>query len=440
MLAVLLGASPWRRGPLLLFRTPGVFIACAVAMAVLAMAASSGVLFLSSAGTAALHNEAALECPEASQPGITNDQGPARLPTAAQTATGLQRGNASVRAAMFASGLPAPYLVAESTVPISSDQADDVTLFARQGAVSHVDVVSEGAGSGVWVPQSFATARNLHVGSRLALGTGVAPVVGIYRDLAPSAFVPLFELPRYWCTWQQQIVPTPFNRPPPLLITDLPTLEATGSTITATWYEPGRVESATVPKVERSLSATSAAVSSLNPHGTSTYQLVTDLKYLLAKAERERTGLRGAVVPIDIAGILVAALLVAAAGTFWGVRRQRELQLLGSRGVGKPAVALKAALEAAPAIALGTICGWLGSIAACQDTRTGVPAGARSTDACTRASGSGRRVRPARDRMSRCTRRRDRRIRTSIASLAQVHPVGARALDRERADLPARAP
>ena len=44
----------WARAPLLLFRFPGVFLAVFGAALVLGLTASSGHLFLSSAGTAAL--------------------------------------------------------------------------------------------------------------------------------------------------------------------------------------------------------------------------------------------------------------------------------------------------------------------------------------------------------------------------------------------------
>lgn len=359
---MLLGAAPWRRAPWLLLRTPGVFLACVLTMGVLAMAASSGVLFLSSAGTAALRNEAAQECPESAQPGITNDPGPSHLPSRANTPAALRRATARVPAAMLAAGLPVPDVVAEATVPISANQSDVVTLLARDEVVRHVSIIDSTPGSGVFVPQSLAEARRLRVGGRIALGSRSARVVGIYRDLAPSAFVPLFRLPRYWCTWRQQIVPTPFNRPAPLVLTDLATLEATASTITANWYAPIRVDSQTVPQVKAALAATSTALRALDPHGESTYRSVTDLSYLLGKAERERTGLAGAVIPVDVAGTLVAGLLVAAAGAFWGVRRQRELQLLGSRGVGGSGIAMKAAAEATPAIALGTAGGWLAAL------------------------------------------------------------------------------
>ncbi|MGH8960786.1 MAG: hypothetical protein ACRDWT_06195 [Jatrophihabitantaceae bacterium] len=352
-----LATSPWRRAPLLLLlRSPGVFVSCLLAAAILSMAASSGVLFLASTGTAALHNEAGLECPESSQPGITNDLGPTQYASAEQSPAGLRRGDPAVRSAMTSSGLPDPYLVATSYVSVAGGPPAGALLFARPGALSHVQLVASAGGTGVWVPQSFAAAHATRPGSMLPLGTGHARVAGVYRDLAPSAFTPLFQLPRYWCTWSSQLVPTPFNQPAPMFLTDLPTFLATAQTVDATWYAPVPVSAQTVPQARAALAAGDQALAVLTvPH----YRGTSDLPYLLAKADRVRTGLAGPVVPIDLAGTLVAALLVAAAGAFWGLRRRRELVLLSSRGVGRVALGVKAVLETGPALAVGTIGGWL---------------------------------------------------------------------------------
>jgi hypothetical protein len=63
--------SPWTRAPILLLRTPAVFLAVVAASAVLAIAASSGVLYLSTLGTASLQAQASSACPEASMPAFS---------------------------------------------------------------------------------------------------------------------------------------------------------------------------------------------------------------------------------------------------------------------------------------------------------------------------------------------------------------------------------
>ena len=61
--------------------------------------------------------------------------------------------------------------------------------------------------------------------------------------------------------------------------------------------------------------------------------------------------------------MLATGLLVAGAGAFWGVRRQREIRLLTTRGVGRLAIGVKAGLELSPALAVGTVAGWATSLA-----------------------------------------------------------------------------
>jgi len=354
---VLLTSAPWRRAPALLLHAPAAFAACTLAATVLAAAASSGVLFAASAGTGALHSEAAQGCPQAAEPSVATAQDPLRLTTDVRTPAGLPAGDRAVRAVLRAGGLPAPDRVVTGSAAVGGARTDVVGLFARRGARAHVHAIESVPGRGVWVPQSFARSHRLRVGDRLALGGAQPPVTGIFRDLAPSAFVPMFRLPRYWCTWSDELVPTLENRPPPMLLTDLATIRSASTTLDATWYVPVSALRMTAARARHAQDATVAAVAHLQPQ--SSYDLGRDLPYLLSLAGRERAGVSGAVLPIEVAGTLVAALLVAGAGGYWGVRRQRELRLLAARGVGRVALGTKAVLETAPAVALGTAGGWL---------------------------------------------------------------------------------
>ena len=92
-----LRTAPWRRAPLLVLRHPAVLLAVAGTCALLAMAAASGPLFLSSVGAASLQGRVAEQCPEADRPAVSAPPGRVQGDT--------------VRAAMAAAGLPAPYAV-----------------------------------------------------------------------------------------------------------------------------------------------------------------------------------------------------------------------------------------------------------------------------------------------------------------------------------------
>lgn len=83
---------------------------------------------------------------------------------------------------------------------------------------------------------------------------------------------------------------------------------------------------------------------------------------MIAKAHRVHAGLRGAAVPIEAAGVVVALLLVAGSGQYWALRRRDEISLLTSRGVPATALGLKAVLEVLPAVTVGTVLGWLAGI------------------------------------------------------------------------------
>jgi putative ABC transport system permease protein len=82
------------------------------------------------------------------------------------------------------------------------------------------------------------------------------------------------------------------------------------------------------------------------------------LPALIDRAGLIERGLHGTVLPVALAGGLLALLLVAAAGGGWAERRMAEVRLLASRGVGPVALAGKAALELAVPTLAGTVLGW----------------------------------------------------------------------------------
>ncbi len=92
------------------------------------------------------------------------------------------------------------------------------------------------------------------------------------------------------------------------------------------------------------------------PHATTS--TVGALPVLAEHTATIRTGLRGPVIPIAIAGSILALLLVGASGSYWADRRFREVRLLSSRGVGPVALAVKAAAELTLPAVIGTALGW----------------------------------------------------------------------------------
>ncbi|MGH8962101.1 MAG: FtsX-like permease family protein [Jatrophihabitantaceae bacterium] len=375
-------ASPWTRAPLLLLRRPAVFLAVVAATAVLAIAASSGMLFLSTLDTASLRAQAADDCPEASMPFVAGYVNGDHLASE----------NVAGAAAMRRAGaLGAPYWV---DVVRSQIQATPVALYARSGALAHVSTLTPDRGqAGAWFPDDFAAKLSLHPGSVIRTNTNVPiRVAGIYRNLSPDPFH-LANLPRYWCTWKSLILQklTDFGTPP-LLISDVQTVtdvlgpfgspaveDGVVNTYSAavSWYDPIPVTaiSASVARAADRHARTAAAAffgsnhwaGSANGRAYGTGESVSGppdlLAAKLATAARVRRGLTGSVLPIDLAGALVALLLVAGAGAFWTAHRSREIDLLVSRGVGPTALAAKAVLETLPAALAGLAAGVAASVA-----------------------------------------------------------------------------
>lgn len=356
-----LATAPWLRAPLLLTRRPSVFLAIVGAVAILTIAASSGVLFLSTLGTASLRAQAATDCPQYSQPAVSADV----------SGTELAAVRAGGRGQFAAAGLPAPY---STELSLTTVQASTVHLFSRPGALAHVQKLTPADGTGVWFPDVFAQKLGVHPGD-VVRTTGGAPlrVAGIYKDLAPSPFR-RSELPRYWCTWRDQIVPTaasdkmlaalpPAARSGPWLIADEATMAAASEgAVTLSWYAQ-MPRSTSLSQFVQAQNRATLAAGTIGTRYAVAARVARQLPEKIAIASRARDGISGSVIPIDIAGIVVSLLLVAGAGVFWATHRAREVRLLVARGVDPFALGVKAILETIVPALIGLAGGYAGAIA-----------------------------------------------------------------------------
>ncbi|WAX56242.1 hypothetical protein M6B22_17115 [Jatrophihabitans cynanchi] len=358
-----LGSAPWTRAPLLLLRLPAVFLAILGASAILSIAAASGPLFVSTLGTASLQAQAASACPEYTLPTVTA----AAVPLA-RAAAATQAGNRAFRAQR----LPSP-LVAD--VGSARVQESTVHLFAKPGALSHVHKLTPDTGRpGAWFPDVFAAKIGARPGDVVRTGAGAPiPVAGIYQDMAPSPFA-LAHVPRFFCAWQNQIEPTaasdqviaatPTNyRHGPFLITDPATVAAVSDVpLVITWTAPVSHDTVSLPGFDRAQRRAAAAATAITRSTGMRAEVDSNLAKKLAIAHESQDGVAGSVVPIDIAGVVVAGLLVAGAGVFWATHRAREIRLLVARGVSPPLLGAKALLEALPALIAGLVLGYLATL------------------------------------------------------------------------------
>lgn len=362
-----LRTRPWTRAPILLARYPAVFLAIVAATAVLAIAAASGVLFVSTLDTASLQNAAAGDCPERSMPGFSSDVDAARLSTA-RTA-GLAAMNAH-------RPLGTPYAV---ELGYTTVQTVPVNLYSRPGALDHVVRLRGTGGPGAWIPDNFVAQWNVQPGGTLTTASGRSiPVAGVYRSLSPNPFE-LANVPRYFCEWTDLIIRRIVEHGTgPFVIVDEATLAgAVDSTAQLSVYDPIPVGSVSLSAAEMAnrrgndaaaayFAANSgfARPAALTPAGSAApIAGPGTLEHMIAMAREERSGVSGSVLPIDLAGAIVASLLVAGAGGYWVTHRHREIRLLVSRGVGPGALAGKAVLETLPWVAVGTAVGFAIAVA-----------------------------------------------------------------------------
>jgi len=238
----------------------------------------------------------------------------------------------------------------------------------RDGAFDKVTVLQEGAGEGVWLPESTAQYLGVGLGDPVTFGvnssdgtTVVFPVVGIYRDLFREE-----PVRPYWCSYTSYFLnlASTSSGPPPLVLATSPdVVERAGDAVSMftglnrQWISPidtDRLTLSAAEEIVRSRDRAFADSGIANDSGggqTGQLPVMTDRAALLVQ------GLRGPVLPIAVGGAVLALLLVAAAGSYWADRRSTEVTLLSSRGVGPLALGVKALFELALPAAVGSALG-----------------------------------------------------------------------------------
>jgi putative ABC transport system permease protein len=356
--------APWTRAPLLGLRQPAAVLAVLVTTAILACAVASAPLFLSSARSGALQQQLAQQCAEAGwgQTGaVVQQSGRNGAPTGARLdgaavesalAQGWQQtGHDSVP--VMTTGV-----IGSRTRPAGKALSIPGTVFYRPGATDDVERVDGGGGSGVWVPRSYAEQGGIAVGDTITVAESAVVVAGLYTDLfstSPSSA---------WCDYRVLYAnDTNANTPPPalLLATDQETFDRLSPgfpVVTALRQVPVDPTGLSVSDVDALLADQARAQAALPPTTPGDALPGFRLADSAGRAELIERGLRGPVVPVAVAGALLALVLVAAAGSFWADRRATEVRLLAARGVGPVPLAGKAALELGLPALVGAALGW----------------------------------------------------------------------------------
>ncbi len=366
---------PWVRAPVLGLRQPGAFLAVFVAAAILACAAASTALFLSSARSGSLQHQINDRCENAAYPsiGTTTPLAPFRNRPAMFSPETDQAYPEALARQGFSSN---PVFIGAST-PITQNGGDaEVRVFYRPGALEQITILDSGPGEGIYVPAYIAELVHVGAGDRLEIDGTSVPVVGVYQNLFDEPIRP------FWCSYSDLfVVELLGSRPADILIaTDETTFydlaiahdvaRSQGSvaifdeSAARLWEVPLDPDIVTRTSTREILDRQNTAfLEATSISGDSDREFnqsfqSEELGKLLVRSQRLASGLRGPVIPTAVAGTILAMLLVAAAGSYWADRRLREVRLLSARGVGPGALAVKASLELVIPAALGTVGGY----------------------------------------------------------------------------------
>jgi putative ABC transport system permease protein len=397
----LLTLAPWRRGPALLLRRPGVAVALGAAAFVAVLPAASAPLFLSASRSAALHhqmdNTCAAKVAEHIEAMVNLRDDPFDQNVAHRTSAQARAAYASRRATVdqIATGIPGltppvstvlgVTAVRGATRTLAEPDDDQVWLVGRSDAFGeHLQVREGPSGAGIWLPDRFAEEQGLHVGdvlnpARLQLrpsfnGVPVDPdaeptplrVAAIYTDLRSLPDRP------YWCTLRDTYRGFPgqeFSDVPilPVMFADLDTVARVAAASRQSYITEYVDLELTNPKPTNQqahgMAGRIAALRDALDRSTATRSVYGRPAYISAlgtnadRADLVYRTLLGTVIPTALAGTLVGLVVVAAAAVFWVQRRRVELAVLATHGVGPGALGVKAMTEAVAALVLGALAG-----------------------------------------------------------------------------------
>jgi hypothetical protein len=380
------GVHPlWGKAPFVLLRFPPLFVAVATGALLLALAASSSSLFVSSTVSAALEDEladtteygagmAVIQGVEGAVPGV---------PTVADRVAATRRAVFPVLSDVPYVGEPVLTVLAATVSPVSASGAHTarpVRLLAKTNALRHVTKLAGADGAGVWIADEVAQAMELQPDDTLRVRSDAGrtlrvPIDGIYRALWKEEPTP------YWRSLSQDIYPrSPELGPPPtFLIADerlaFQLSEQLGDhSFLLRWEWPLATRRLTLPEAERvklafdrferaleepasRIGAAFRCAGCPERPGAGDIASSSLLSAVIGSANQTVTRIRGPADLLAGAGMLAAVTVLAAAGAFVVARRRAEAALLHARGASPISIGARTAVESLLPAALGTAAG-----------------------------------------------------------------------------------
>ncbi|MDX8035487.1 ABC transporter permease [Lentzea sp. BCCO 10_0856] len=327
---------PWRAAPRAALSSPLTLLVSIATTLLLGFVVAAAVLHSSSSGSAALAYQQGRICPQSLHPSLDGDELP--------LATVVSMSSRSPLGAVY--------------TRIDRPDFNGIATYGRFGyrpdALSHLTVV-QGGGTGLWVPQTIATAARVRVGDRL---TGSSLVVSaIYADLA-------HPVSGWWCSEAKTVVPNPLSGdgastsviwvPRVADLASLPPEFSSGASVSLRFpTEP----LSTLAEAEALRDNGNALVSSLGLPLTRTDLLSS----VITAARTSERNVTSALLPLVIVSVLVGLAGVGTVTVQWAQRRHSELRLLWVRGASPLALGCRGVLELGLPLVLG---GLLGLVAA----------------------------------------------------------------------------
>ena len=399
------GSPLWKKAPLALVRYPGLLAAVVVGALLLSLVAAAYPLFLSRSEGELL--DAAIANPTITPYGagmfysVTNVRFGEKVREGSDVVLADRLDEEFTRLAAEGPHLGSPVRYALGSV-VAVTLPGGITaesgpvagwLFSGTDAARNVDVVSGSEAGGAMVPDLIADAFDLGPGDVMEITgdrrTVSLKVGGVYRAL--------YSQPRrdYWLPWSEQIFPQcgDCSAPPqfilvgPKELVDL-TKEVGERDADLGWVAPVNGLPLTLDEARQvNLYTHALAREVTNPRttvgrlfrccgrdfvrgpflGRRDTEFRSAMSLVMREVERRAATVEGPLRLLLIAGLGVAAAVVAAAAAFAVAGRRTEAALLHARGWGPARFAAKSTLEAAIPVALGAAAGlglgsWLISV------------------------------------------------------------------------------
>lgn len=325
---------PWRAAPRAALSSPLTLLVSIATTLLLGFVVAAAVLHASSAGSAALAYQQDRMCPHSVHPSLDGEG----LPLASAVSMSAQ------------SPMSAVY------TRIGRPDFNGLASWGRFGhrpeALAHLKVV-EGGGTGLWVPQTIATAAKVRVGDRL---TGSSLVVSaIYADLA-------HPVSGWWCSEAKTVVPNPLGGdgastsviwvPQLADLAELPPEFASAASVSLRFpTEPVT----TLAEAEALRDKGNAHLAALNLPLTRTDLLTS----AITAARTSERNVSSALLPLVLISVFVGLAGVGTVTVQWAQRRHSELRLLWVRGAGPLALGCRGVLELGLPLVVGGLLGLL---------------------------------------------------------------------------------